>query len=448
MDITELINNRPLTLFQKRVMVLIGCLVMMDGFDVQAMGFVAPALVKAWTIEPSALGPIFGAGLLGMLIGSTSLGILADRIGRRPVIIGATLFFGACTLATALAEAVPQMLVLRLLTGIGIGGVMGNAVALASEYSPTRKRASLLMWISCGFTGGAMLGGLLSAMLIPWGGWQSVFVVGGLLPLLVAAIMWWQLPESLGFLLLRTPDSSAVGRWLKHLAPDLDGRLDAPAQPAATAEPAMPVAALFRGGRGLITPLLWAINFANLLNLFFLANWLPLLTARIGYATSVAVLIGTTLQAGGLIGALFMGPLIDRLGFHKILVPAFLCAAATIALLGAPDLPSAPLFVSVFIAGFCVVGAQPAINALATTLYPTELRGTGVGWCLGIGRAGSILGPVVAARLIALHWSNQDLFLFAAIPAGLSAVMMTGIAHAISKKAAGSRDAQIKAAPR
>jgi len=176
-DIADLINAQPLSSFQKGIMVLIGGVVVMDGFDVQAIGFVAPALTQDWNLDPAALGPIFGAGLFGMLLGSMLLSMLADRLGRRPVLVGSTAFFSLCMLGTASAESVQQLMFLRLLTGLGLGGVMANAVALASEYSPQRRRASLLMWISCGFTGGAIAGGLISTVLIPWGGWRSVFVV-------------------------------------------------------------------------------------------------------------------------------------------------------------------------------------------------------------------------------------------------------------------------------
>src|SRR4029077_18387071 len=213
-DIADLINAQPLSSFQKGIMVLIGGVVVMDGFDVQAIGFVAPALTQDWHVDPTALGPIFGAGLLGMLVGSMLLSILADRVGRRPVLVGSTTFFSLCMLGTAAAAAVQQLVILRFLAGLGIGGVMANAVALASEYSPQRQRASLLMWISCGFTGGAIAGGLISTALIPWGGWRSVFLIGGVLPLGMAAVMYVRLPESLLFLSLRQKDQDELRQLL------------------------------------------------------------------------------------------------------------------------------------------------------------------------------------------------------------------------------------------
>jgi len=423
-DIGTLIDGRPLSAFQVRVLVLVGCLVLVDGFDVQMIGFVAPALLRSWVLPPDAMGPIFGAGLLGMLVGSTSLGMLADRIGRRPVLIGATFFVAFCVLSTAATRSVPQMLALRFLTGVGLGGVLGNAVTLASEYCPSARRASLLMGISCGFTAGAILGGLLAAVLIPRTGWQSVFIVGGLLALVVAILMIRELPESLHLLLIRGADRARIDHWLQQLTP---GAVLASTQGPRVA-PKSSVIDLFRGGLWRRSLLLWAVSFANLLNLFFLANWLPLLATRMGYSDSLGVLMGTTLQAGGILGALTLGRCIDRFGFYRVLAPSFLLGAVVIAAVGQPGLPVSVECLVVLFAGVAILGGQPGINALAASLYPTQLRATGVGWCLGVGRAGSIVGPLAAAQLIAHHFTNDMLFMFAAIPAAISSLLIVGMA--------------------
>lgn len=423
--IGKLIDSRPLSAFQIRVLVLVGFLVLMDGFDVQMIGFVAPALLRSWALPAAAMGPIFGAGLFGMLVGSTSLGMLADRIGRRPVLIGATFFVALCVLSTAATRSVPQMLVLRFLTGVGLGGVLGNAVTLASEYCPRARRASLLMGISCGFTAGAILGGLVAALLIPRAGWQSVFIVGGLLALVIAVLMIRELPESLHLLLIQGADRARIDYWLKRLAP---GTILGSTPGPRLATPKASVIDLFRGGLWSRTLLLWAVSFANLLNLFFLANWLPLLATRMGFSDSLGLLLGTTLQAGGIVGALALGRLIDRFGFYRVLAPSFLLGALMIAAVGQPALPVIVECLVVLFAGIAVVGGQPGINALATSLYPTELRATGVGWCLGVGRAGSIVGPLAAAQLIAHHFTNDALFLFAAIPAALSSLIVACMA--------------------
>lgn len=431
LDIGALIDSRPLSAFQLRVLTLIGCLVLMDGFDVQVIGFVAPALLRSWQLQPNALGPIFGAGLFGMLVGSTSLGMLADRIGRRPVIIGATFFVAVCVIATAVASSVPQLLVLRFMTGLGLGGVLGNAVTLASEYCPSARRASLLMAISCGFTAGAIFGGMLAAVLIPRFGWPSVFIVGGLLPLIVGILSVHGLPESLQLLLVWRAPPARLEYWLKRLAPDALAPLTTDAQIHPDALRKASVLDLLQDGLGLRSVLLWAVSFANLLNLFFLANWLPLLATRMGYSDSWGVLLGTTLQAGGIGGALLLGRLIDRFGFYRVLVPSFLLGTVMILAIGRPELSIAIKCAVVLFAGATIVGGQPGINTLATSIYPTPLRATGVGWCLGIGRAGSIVGPVAAAQLIAHQVSNEILFGIAAIPA-LSASLVLIIMGSLS----------------
>ncbi|CAE6841697.1 4-hydroxybenzoate transporter PcaK [Paraburkholderia nemoris] len=432
-DIGALIDSQPLSTFQKWIMVMIGCSVVMDGFDVQTMGFVTPAIVRAWGISPAELGPIFGAGLLGMLAGSIVLGAMADRAGRRPVLIGATVFYGLCMLGTTLVQSVPEFLVLRFLTGFGIGGVMGNAIALVSEYSPQKYRASLMTWVSCGFTGGAIAGGLLCAALLPSMGWRSVFFVGGVLPLLIAIPMARYLPESLQLLVVKQRSLEKVVQWLARIAPNVQltpgTRFAVRGQPQAKAS----VGELFRHGRGTMTLLLWGINFANLLDLFFLSNWLPMLSLRVGHGVATAVLIGTSLQIGGTAGALLLGPLMDRFGFYRVLALSFLVATFSVAFVGLPDLSTGLRYAVVLISGICIVGGQPAVNALTATLYPTSLRATGVGWSLGIGRAGSIIGPVLAGQLIRLQWSNTALFVAAAVPAMASCLMLVLLSRASAK---------------
>jgi AAHS family 4-hydroxybenzoate transporter-like MFS transporter len=432
-DIGALIDSQPLSTFQKWIMVMIGCSVVMDGFDVQTMGFVAPAIVRAWGVSPAELGPVFGAGLLGMLVGSIVLGAMADRVGRRPVLVGATVFYGLCMLATTLVQSVPEFLVIRFLTGLGIGGVMGNAIALVSEYSPQKHRASLMTWVSCGFTGGAIAGGLLCAALLPSMGWRSVFLVGGILPLVIAVAMLRYLPESLQLMVLKQRSPERIAQWLRRIAPNVHvgpaTRFTVHGQPQAKAS----VGELFRHGRGTITLLLWGINFANLLNLFFLSNWLPMLSLRVGHEVSTAVLIGTSLQIGGTAGALLLGPLMDRFGFYRVLAFSFFVATISVSSLGLPELSTGLRFAVVLISGICIVGGQPAVNALTATLYPTSLRATGVGWSLGVGRAGSIIGPVVAGQLIELQWSNTGLFIAAAVPALASCLMLVFLSR-VSRK--------------
>ncbi|WP_227246979.1 MFS transporter [Paraburkholderia caribensis] len=423
-DVAATIDAQPVGAFQKRLMVLIALCVVVDGFDVQSMGFVAPALIASWQVSRAAMGPVFGASLVGMLIGSLAMGPLADRVGRRPVLLGCTAFVGAMMIATAFAGSLTHLLALRFVTGVGLGGIMGNAVALVSEYSPARKRATLTMWVSCGFTLGAAFGGVVSALLIPVAGWRAVFALGGVVPLLIAAVMAFTLPESMQFLIARGAPAARVGALLQRVAPSVRVAMHTRFAAPVRAHTGSPVAALFADGRARVTLLAWGVNFMNLVNLFFLANWLPTIATDFGYGVADAAVIGTTLQVGGVIGTLAMGPLIDRWGFFRVLVPAYLVATVTILSVShvAASLPM--LLAIVAASGFAIVGGQPANNALSAALYPVTLRATGVGWSLGIGRAGSIVGPIVAGSLMQLHWSAQQLFYAAAIPALLSSLML------------------------
>jgi len=423
-DIPDLINNNKIGSFQIGMLILCGLCVIMDGFDVQAMGYVAPAIIADWNVSKANLGPVFGAGLFGMLVGSLVFSITADKFGRRPVLIGSTIFFSLCMLVTPMATTIEQLQLIRFITGLGLGAVMPNAMALAGEYSPLRKKVTLMMLVSCGFTLGAVVGGLLSAALIPAFGWKSVFYVGGVVPLAIGVAMFFLLPESMQFLVLKQRNLDKVAAWLKRIDPTVTITADTHYVVHEKEHKGAPVLQLFRDGRAKMTILLWVMNFMNLLNLYFLSNWLPTIAKDAGLSTANAVLAGTALQVGGTIGTLVMGQLIDRSSFRHILLPCFLVAAVAIALIGRPDVSLAFLFISIFIAGFCVVGGQPAVNALAASYYPTTLRSTGIGWSLGVGRIGSIAGPVLGGELIRMNWPNSTIFLVVAIPAVVSALMV------------------------
>lgn len=423
-DIPALIDRNKVGGFQLRVLLLCGLCILMDGFDVQAMGYVAPAIIQEWHVTKASLGPVFGAGLLGMLVGSLAFSVLADKIGRRPVLIGATLFFSVCMLVTPWASSLEQLQVLRFITGLGLGAIMPNVMALAGEYSPARRRVTLMMLVSCGFTVGAVVGGLVSAALIPAYGWRAVFYVGGLAPLVIGLLMLPLLPESMQFLVLRGGRTEQVAQWLRAIDPTVVAGAGSRYLVQEAPQKGGSVLALFRAGRAWTTTLLWLVNFLNLLNLYFLSNWLPTIIKDAGLSTSMAVLAGTVLPIGGTIGTLVMGQMIDRSSFRRVLIPSFLVAAVAIVLIGRPEASLLFLFASILVAGFCIVGGQPAVNALAGSYYPTTLRATGIGWSLGVGRIGSIVGPVLGGELIRMNWPNSTIFAIAAVPALLSAIML------------------------
>jgi AAHS family 4-hydroxybenzoate transporter-like MFS transporter len=433
-SVSEIVDRSAIGPFQVGTFTICLLCLIMDGFDVQALGYVAPAIVRDWHVPNAALGPVFGAGNFGVLIGSLSFSVLADRVGRRPVLTAATLFFSMMTLATARATSVQQLLVLRFISGIGLGSIIPNATALVGEYSPRRSRVTLTMAITVGFTAGAAIGGFVAAWLIPSFGWRSVFYFGGAIPLVLAIVMIGWLPESLQFMVLRGKPRERIARWLARIDPDAPAGREVEYVVEEEKLNGAPVAHLFRDRRAVVTILFWIVNFMNLLNLYSLSSWLPTVVRDAGYSTSTAVLVGTILQVGGTIGTFGLAWLVARRGFVPMLSVSFAVACLSIAIIGQPGLPLALLFVVVFIAGWSVVGSQPGINAFEAMYYPTYLRSTGVGWGLGIGRAGAIVGPVLGGVFMGLRWSTRDIFLAAAIPALVSAIAMLTLGRAMRSR--------------
>jgi len=412
-NVSDIIENSRLGAFQVGIGILCGACLMIDGFDVQSMGYAAPALIKDWNIPSAALGPVFSAGLFGILLGSLIFSTAADKIGRRPMLIIATLFFSAMTFLTARANSIPELLAIRFIAGAGLGGIMPNALALTGEYMPTRTRVAAMMHVGNGFNFGAALGGFIAAWLIPNFGWRSVFYFGGGVPLVIAVVMIFLLPESLQFMVLQGRDRSRITKWLKRVAPGAACEDRAEYVVREEKRAGVPVIHLFSEGRGIVTVLLWGVYFLNLLNLFLLSSWLPTLVSSAGYSTSTAVLAGTMLQAGGALAGLTLAPFIGRIGLIRSLTVGFSMSAVCIALIGQPGISLSVLFAVIFVAGCGILGGQVALNTLAGVYYPTYLRSTGVGWCLGIGRIGAIVGPLFAGELIRRHWANQQLFLAA-----------------------------------
>ena len=435
LDVRQFIDEQPFSRFQLMVAVMCGSIAFMDGFDAQSMGYVAPALAANFHIARAALGPLISIGLVGMMIGALTFGPLADRFGRKPILIVCILIFGVMSLITATATSVGTLRIFRLITGFGLGGAMPNTIALTSEYVPRRFRATAVMTMFCGFSIGAAVGGFIAAALISRFGWQAVFVVGGSIPLLIAVLTIALLPESIRFLLLKGGREKKVKQYLARISSRMPAYDELSAGVDEHKSRNFLMKQLFTEGRAWVTPLLWLMFFMTLLNLYFLQNWLPTVMSDAGIKIETAIMITTLFQMAGVVGTITLGRLMDRHAnsAFKILAAAYFGAAISVFLIGESGVSIALLICTVSAAGFCIVGGQTASNALAADYYPTSIRSTGVGWCLGIGRIGGIVGPILGGILLAMGGGARRVFWVAAIPAVIGTMAALAVA-AMRKK--------------
>jgi AAHS family 4-hydroxybenzoate transporter-like MFS transporter len=376
------------------VFALIFLALISDGFDLQAMGFAAPALVRDWGTSRAALGPALSAGLVGILVGAPAFGWFGDRYGRKRAIVIGSVIYGVFSLATAATGSIGELIFVRFLTGLGLGGVVPNAIALTAELASARRRALQTAMVTVGISLGGVIAGLVAASLMPTHGWRVLFIVGGVAPLGIAVLVQLLLPES----------------------PQLRAQL---AKTAEAEQAPTRGGGLFAGQFRLITPMIWLLFGGNLMTLFLLTSWLPVVMESGGMSPQSAALMSTLMQFGGVIGGIIASLLLPRvkLPLVAILTGGAWLISATLAVTPMPDIGLAAML---GLAGMCVLGCQNAINAMAGLLYPARIRARGVGMALAIGRIGSISGPLIGAAAIGLGASGrQDLFLLPLIPLGV-----------------------------
>ncbi len=397
-----------------------------DGFDIAALASAAPGMMRDWGVQPQDFRLALTASLFGILFGAPLLGWLGDRRGRRTAVIAGSVIFGLGTLGTVWAGDLDHVIVLRLLTGIGIGGLMPNLVALSSELSPRRWRATLIVLMFTGITAGSGTPGTIQAWLIPEYGWRIMFWIGGLVPLAVAVLLYFRLPESVKYLALHPRRRAELLATLRRMRPDL--RIEDDAQILTTA-PTVEAAGsglrqLFSGALALMTPLLWVCFATALMAHYFMTSWLPLIFENHGLTSEEAGIATSLYHYGGMVGGLLVSVLLARFGF-AVIATLFLFAAPAIAALGLPGNAYVAMALLSALAGFFVLGAQFGNNASSGLMYPTAIRSRGVGWALGVGRFGSIVGPFFGAALIAMQLPLHQLFMIAAVP------MVVGVVSAV-----------------
>lgn len=422
-DVLEIIDRPRLGRLQITVVALCGIAAVLDGFDILAIAFAAPSIAQKLKFDISSFGAVFGIASFGLMAGSLVFGSAADRIGRKPMIILAMLIVGLFSLLTPFARSFIELMVVRFLAGLGIGALMPNIITLTAEYSPGRWRATIVTVMFSGVTVGAILAGLLSAAIVGRWGWQTVFYIGGIFPFMMAPLFLLFLPESLGFLIVRRAAPAKALAILRRLDPsgtyDDGARLALPEATEAGGKTSL--SGLFAHDRAWTTPLLWLIFFCNLLMWFFLTNWLPIVLQEAGFPRERAALATVVLYTGGLVGGLALGWMVDKgMSFGRLALVYLIAAGCVISVAMTAGTGNPFLHIAIFCAGFFVGGAQYAINAIAANVYPTEMRSTGIGWALGVGRLGSISGPSLGGILMAANWGTDQIIGLFGLPALLA----------------------------
>ena len=431
LDVSTFLDARKMSARQWLVLCLGFMVLVFDGFDTTAIGFIAPALVDDWGLLRHDLGPVMMSGLLGLAFGSLTAGPLADRFGRRPVIIGSVLLFGLWSVASAWSTGVVSLTVLRFLTGVGLGASMPNTATLVSEFAPKRHRAHMVSFIYCGFACGAALGGLGSEWLIEHFCWQSVLVAGGVLPIAFALLLVLSLPESIRFLAQNNALKARLIREINTIAPGLVGADTRLYSSEASIKQTGKVSALFASGFGLGTCMIWVTLFMGLLTMYLLSSWLPLLSRDAGLSLGQAALLGSLLQVGGMLGNFTVGMKMDRWDHHSVVGLTVLGGGACAVLIALQQPTMQVLCPLILLLGYFLNGVNVGCYALAAAFYPTQIRATGVCWATGVGRLGAISGAGIGALMLAADWNFSQVFLFLAIPSliGVTALWIKGRTH-------------------
>ena len=421
-QVSRLLDERGLSSFQVKLIIWSFFIVLIDGYDIAAIAFAAPHLVKAWGVAPSALGPVFSASLVGILFGSAIFGWVGDQYGRKAALVASNLLFGVFTFAASYSSNLEQMFWLRLLAGVGIGGVIPNVVAINAESAPRHLRATLaIIAVGCVPVGGA-IPGFVTAALVPQYGWPILFQIGGIVPIVIAVAALFGMPELIKYMALHESQRPRMEALIGAIRPDFKMPPNARfiIEDEKQFSGSNPIY-LFHDGLALITPLLWLLFALNLMGYFFLLSWTPTLLTAAKLPATTAALAGAVLQVGGTVGALALCVWLQRHRFLAIAI-MFVLAVPVVGSIGFAGLTSqAALLTTTFFAGFLVLGIQSGINVVGAMIYPTSLRASGSGWQLGIGRIGSIVGPLVGALFVSLP--VQNLYMWSALPFAVGAVI-------------------------
>nr|WP_294527070.1 aromatic acid/H+ symport family MFS transporter [uncultured Rhodopila sp.] len=441
-DIQDFLDRYPFSPFQWLIFGLCLVIVLLDGFDTAAIGFIAPSLIGEWGVSKPALAPVLSAALFGLAAGALCSGPVADLWGRKKVLIASVLVFGVACMASAWSANLQQLTILRFVTGVGLGAAMPNAVTLMSEFCPTRRRAMMTNMMFCGFPLGAALGGFLAAWMIPNFGWRSVLVLGGATPLVLSVLLLLLLPESVRYMVHHNHQVGRIRAVLRRISAAADRAGDfVLTEPVKVDRAPSGIHVVLSAPLRVGSIMLWLTYFMGLVIFYALINWMPILFRDAGLDPKTSTLIASLFPLGG-VGAIAFGWLMDRFNANRIIAAGYLLTAVLIFAIGQVAGNVGLLMLTVFAGGALLNTAQSSMPALAAAFYPTQGRATGVAWMLGIGRFGGIAGSFLVAELTARQLTFAQIFMVLAVPGAIAALAL------LVKQAVRPEDAAAKAAGR
>jgi benzoate transport len=419
-----LIDNNPMTSLQYSTIFICFLMNMLDGMDVLVISYTAPSIAKAWDISPQALGTVFSAGLFGMTIGTLFLAPFADKIGRKSIILISGIIMGVCIYLTSYAASITELLIYRFVSGLGIGSMLASTASLASEYTPNKTRDFWVSFVISGYPIGAVVAGLVAAKVIPAEGWQQMFRIAGIASMFSVPLILFFLSESIDFF-LRTQPQNALEKLNKILAKmNIQSLESLPIIDKIKSK--LPVDQLLKTDFKKPTLQLWAALFMAFAALYFLTSWIPKLAKDAGLSMELAIYAGTVFNIGAFFGIITQGYFSSKYGLKKTLGIILVLTGVLMASFGL-FVGSDVILLILALLGFGIQGGFVGLYALSARLYPTEFRTTGVGWAMGAGRLGGIVGPLIGGLLIGAGLGIATNFLIFAVPALLSGLITAKI---------------------
>ncbi len=409
-SVKEVFDSSHFTSYQYLVCGLCFLVTFLDGFDLTIVGVALPKIAEVLHSKPTALGLALTAGQFGPLIGAVLMGMLADRWGRKWMLFISAVIFGVFTVLTVLITNVEQLALFRFLAGFGLGGAIPNALTFGSEYAPSRMRAGLVATMYAGMPAGAMVGGLSAAWLIPHLGWQSLFVLGGGIPLLIALAVAAFLPESLEFLVRKNKDKKRILKIIAKISPNLARDEEVEFCPSDKKLAGVPVKRLFTEGRALTTILLWITCSGALYMLWILNTWSPTLLKKAGATVQQYSLSYAFLCFGAVVASIFVGRLMDKANPFRVLAIGFVLAFMSLVAFGfVAGGPFSLIAVMSVVCGICINGSQTGTLAVTTVSYPSDIRGTGIGWAYAVAKIGAMGAPAIGGLMLSRNWSVSQI---------------------------------------